>query len=102
MQGLIESPWKTFSCPPDPNGCTVEFDDPEFAGGSRDYVYYARAIQQPTPKVNGGNLRCEYDEEGKCVKLNLCTGGYPTAREDDCLADVEERAWSSPIFVDYM
>jgi hypothetical protein len=102
MQGLIESPWKTFTCPPDPNGCTVEFDDPEFADGSRDYVYYARAIQQPTSKVNGGNLRCEYDDEGNCISLDLCTGGYPTARDDDCLADVEERAWSSPILVDYL
>jgi hypothetical protein len=102
MQGLIDNPWKTYTCPPDPNGCTAEFEDPDFADSSRDYVYYARAIQQPSPKVNGGNLRCEYDDEGNCVKLNLCTGGYPTAREDDCLAEVEERAWSSPIFVDFL
>jgi hypothetical protein len=102
MEGLIESPWKTFNCPADPNGCTVEFDDPDFADSARDYVYYARAVQQPTPKINGGNLRCEYDEKGNCVKLNLCTGGFPTDRDDDCLAEVEERAWSSPIFVDYL
>jgi hypothetical protein len=102
MQGLVESPWQTFACPLDPSGCTVEFEDSDFAVESRDMLYYVRAIQEPTPKVNGGNLRCEYDDAGNCIKLDLCAGGYPTAREDDCLADVEERAWSSPIFVDYL
>jgi hypothetical protein len=60
-----------------------------------------RAIQEPTPKVNGGNLRCEYDADGNCVKMNICYGGYRTNPDEDCLWDVEERAWSSPLFVDY-
>ena len=49
----------------------------------------------------GGQLRCERDSEGNCVKVNLCTKDYRTSRTDDCLAPVEERAWSSPIYVNY-
>ena len=49
--------------------------------------------------MNVDNLRCEYDEKGACVKVNLCGG--PDAREDDCLGEHEPRAWSSPIFVDF-
>ncbi len=98
---LIEAPWKSFACAADSAGCTVEWDDPEYTTGARDTVYYVRAIQEPTPKINGGNLRCEIDEDGNCISVNLCTGGYPTPYEDDCLNDAEERAWSSPIFVDY-
>ncbi len=98
---LIEVPWRTFHCTPDPDGCTVEFEDREHEGLGRDTVYYVRAIQEPTPKVNGGNLRCEIDEDGNCIKMDICFGGYQTDRQDDCLAPVEERAWSSPIFVDY-
>ena len=51
------------------------------------------------PGVNADNLRCEYDEKGACVNVNLCGG--PGALEDDCLAEHEPRAWSSPIFVDF-
>ena len=69
--------------------------------GGRETVYYARAIQEATPKVNGGGMRCDLDEEGNCIKLNLCTGGWPTDPEDDCLWPAEERAWSSPIWIDY-
>ncbi len=101
MGELIEAPWRTFSCEADPSGCTVEFEDPEFVSGGRETVYYARAIQEATPKVNGGGMRCDLDEEGNCIKLNLCTGGWPTDPEDDCLWPAEERAWSSPIWIDY-
>jgi hypothetical protein len=101
VDDLIEEQWRMFDCEPDPGGCIQEFEDAEFADAGRDAVYYVRAIQEPTPKVNGGNLRCEYDEDGNCVKMNICYGGYRTDRNDDCLWDVEERAWSSPLFVDY-
>ena len=98
---LIEDPWRSFACDGDRAGCVIEFDDPDFVGGRRDVVYYARAIQEPTLAVNAGNLRCERDADGACIEVHPCYGGYPTSPEDDCLAPNEERAWSSPIFVDF-
>ena len=58
-----------------------------------------RAIEEPSPAVNGGGLRCERDAKGTCVKPHPCYGDYRTPASDDCLAPVEERALSSPIFV---
>jgi hypothetical protein len=62
-------------------------------------TYYVRAIQEPTDAVNGKGLRCDYDENGNCVKARPCFGDYRTEWSDDCLSPVEERAWSSPIFL---
>ncbi len=101
LDDLIEDPWRTFRCPADTDSCTVEFRDDDFIGAARDAVYYVRAIQVPTPKINGSNLACEYDENGLCVKTRMCSGNYLTDVDDDCLADAEERAWSSPIFLAY-
>ncbi|MCW5889209.1 MAG: DUF3604 domain-containing protein [bacterium] len=97
--GLIEDPWKRVECPANTAGCVVEFDDPEFAAGDREFVYYARAVQEPTQAVNAAGLRCQYDASGACVSVNPCFGDYRTPYDDDCLAPAEERAWSSPIFV---
>jgi hypothetical protein len=96
---LIEDPWRRFACPPDPAGCVVEFEDPEMIAGQREVVYYVRAIQEATPAVNGGGLRCRRDASGQCLEVNPCYGDYRTSYDDDCLTAVEERAWSSPIFV---
>ena len=50
--------------------------------------------------INAGNLRCEYDEFGKCKSVNICSGSSMlTPYEDDCLFEEQERAWSSPIWV---
>ncbi len=98
---LIEDTWKVFECNDQGQGCSVEFDDPGFAEDARDSLYYVRAIQEPTPTINGANLRCEYDENGQCIKVNPCYIDERTDYADDCLAPSEHRAWSSPIFVDY-
>jgi len=98
VAALVEDPWRVLPCPGDPAGCVVEFEDPDHAADGRDAVYYVRAIQQPTPHVNGDGLRCTFDEEGICVEVRPCRAG---AGEDDCLAPAEARAWSSPIFVDF-
>ena len=98
---LIADPWLSLACAPDPSGCTVEFADPDFPDLGRTAAYYVRAIQEATPAVNGANLRCKRDERGECLSLDPCHGGDArTAYEDDCLAEIEERAWSSPIWID--
>lgn len=98
---LIEDPWRSFSCEANPSGCVVEFEDEDFAGSDRDTVYYVRAIQKPSPTINAGGLRCDIDARGQCTQVNACYGDDRTVADDDCLAEEEGRAWSSPIFVDY-
>jgi hypothetical protein len=94
---LIEDPWRVFACDPDPEGCVVTFSDPDFEGAARDAVYYVRAIEAPSPHINADPLRCERDAEGRCLATREC-GADPS---DECYDEAEERAWSSPIFVDY-
>jgi hypothetical protein len=96
---LVEDPWRVFHCPADPAGCEALFEDPEFEGEGREVVYYARAIQEPTAAVNAANLRCTLDAAGRCIDVDPCYGDERTPANDDCLAPNEERAWSSPIFV---
>lgn len=99
IRPLVEDPWQVLECPGDPAGCVVRFSDPDFVRQARETVYYVRAIQAPSSAVNGDPLRCERDSQGQCVRTRPCAtlaSGLP----DDCLAPVEERAWSSPIFVD--
>jgi hypothetical protein len=100
VAGLIEDPWRVFPCPASQAGCVVQFEDPDFPAAGRDTTYYVRAIEEPSQAVNAGNLRCEYDEAGRCVEVRPCFGDFRTAADDDCLGPVEERAWSSPIYVD--
>ena len=68
------------------------FSDPEFARLERDAIYYIRAIQAPTPAVNGQPMR-RVDN-----KFETCPLYYDG---DDCISMAEERAWSSPIYVDF-
>ncbi|MCH1568434.1 MAG: DUF3604 domain-containing protein, partial [Alphaproteobacteria bacterium] len=99
---LIEDPWKVIACNDNGNGCRATFSDPEFADSKRMATYYVRAIQEPSKKINADNLRCTYDDDGNCIEVNICYGDERTARDDNCLGDVEERAWSSPIYVEHM
>ncbi|MEZ5571541.1 MAG: DUF3604 domain-containing protein [Halioglobus sp.] len=101
VEQLIEDPWMVLPCPPDSESCTVRFSDTEFATAGRDAVYYVRALEAASPTINAGNLRCARDETGQCIAVNPCRAVAPTAYTDDCLTDAQERAWSSPIFVDY-
>ena len=99
VAGLIEDPWRSFQCPDDEAGCSVSFTDPSFVDAGREFIYYARAVQEATPAVNGGGLRCKFDDEGQCIAVDPCYGDIRTDLSDDCLTDVEQRAWSSPIFL---
>ncbi len=99
MSALIEDPWRRFECPSNPSGCEVEFDDPDFVGAGREFIYYVRALQEPTLAVNAGGVRCRYDEQGNCVEVHPCYGDFRTPYEDDCLWPNQERAWSSPIYL---
>ena len=100
INALIEDPWRTFKCEPSQEGCQVEFIDEQFEGSSREIVYYVRAVQEPTEAINASGLDCELDQNGRCIKVNLC--GDPKGKgKGDCLSFTEERAWSSPIFVKF-
>jgi hypothetical protein len=96
VAALIEDPWKVLACPASGQGCQVAFSDDEFRSGDRDALYYVRAIEAPSAAVDADPLGCSYDESGRCVSVDPC---FDRPNDDDCLAATEERAWSSPIFV---
>ena len=96
----IQDPWKIFNCADSKEGCEIEFTDNTYNSNQGDVVYYARAIQKPTLAVGGDPLRCTLDEEGNCIQIKPCyASGKDFNPEDDCLAPVGERAWSSPLFL---
>jgi len=99
IAGLIEDPWLTLPCSGDPAGCTVDFADDAFSSSTRDSVYYVRAIEAPAATINAGGLRCLRDESGACFQSRPCDEVDDDA---DCLEEIGPRAWSSPIFVDYL
>ena len=97
---LIEDPWQTHQCPESNDGCEIQFEDSDFTTGQRDSLYYVRAIQEPTSMINGAPLQCQqYNTQGQCTQYNRCD---VTDKNDNCLGTNEERAWSSPIFVDFL
>ena len=99
VEDLIQDPWRTFACSGDPAGCRVEFSDPDPVRRTREAIYYVRAVEKATPTINGGGLRCEYNDKHECIAVKPCFGDLRTDPADDCKAPVEHRAWSSPIFV---
>ena len=86
---------------PSRDGCSIEFEDPDFADDNRDALYYVRAHEQAIETINAGNLRTDFDTQGNAVQTNPCYGDYRTAEKDDCQKPLSQQAWSSPIFVDY-
>jgi hypothetical protein len=94
--GLVEDPWKVIPCDGDLGGCVGTFVDSDYASSERDVLYYARAIEAPSDAVAADPLGCRRDENGRCVQVDPCFG---RASDDECLSQTEERAWSSPIFV---
>lgn len=97
---LIEDPFLIHVCKKDQAGCEFEFADPEFANAGRDTLYYARAIQEPRPTINGEPIKCARDGEGNCVKAEICYGDYRSG-DSDCLSMKDVRAWSSPIYLNF-
>ena len=95
VDALIEDPWRSFPCAPDPAGCRVRFEDRDFVDAGRDALYYVRALEEPSEAIAGDPLARVRDDAGSVV------GIVPCAERDDprCLGSVRERAWSSPIFV---
>jgi len=94
---LIQDPWAVLPCPGDTDGCQVSFTDEEFATLGRNATYYVRAIEAPSQAIGAVPMVCENDASGRCRKIiSTCNDAAP---DDNCLGEVEERAWSSPIFV---
>lgn len=100
VNNLIDNQWKVFDCH-NKTTCEISFSDDSFPTGQRDVLYYARVFEEPIPTVNGGNLRTEFDENNRAVSVNVCHGDYRTEVTDNCTEMVSQRAWSSPIFVNY-
>jgi hypothetical protein len=98
VDGLIEDPWRRFECAPDPAGCAVTFDDPELLAAGRDALYYVRALEEPSLAQNGNPLEPTRDASGRTRAVKPCTPERYEA--GGCPAPVQERAWSSPIYVD--
>lgn len=98
IEDLIEDPWLVLDCDPADTTCEVSFEDELYAMADRPATYYVRAIQEPSMQLNADPLRCERDDDGRCLSVNPCRGGWEAAG-DACLSLDEERAWSSPIYL---
>jgi hypothetical protein len=98
VETLIADPWRVVACDGGTGGCVATVTDDELPALGRDALYYVRAVQEPTPAINAAGLRCQ---DPACSEVDPCYGDYRTRRDDDCLAPAEERAWSSPIWIDW-
>jgi hypothetical protein len=99
VDDLIQDPWQSFACSGDENGCMVEFTDPDPVRDTREAIYYVRAVEKAVPTINGGGLRCDYNDKHECIAVKPCYGDLRSDPADDCKAPAEQRAWSSPIYV---
>ena len=102
LEDAIQDPWQVFECEDDGEGCSISFEDADYTEEKVSSLYYVRAIQEETLAVGGDPLRCELNSQGECIKINPCYASGPDFNpNDDCLAPIGERAWSSPIFLNY-
>lgn len=102
LEDAIQDPWQVFECEDDGEGCSISFEDADYTEEKVSSLYYVRAIQEETLAVGGDPLRCEFNSQGECIKINPCYASGPDFNpNDDCLAPIGERAWSSPIFLNY-
>ena len=97
VTALVEDPWKVLTCNGDPDGCHAAFVDDDYVKSGRDALYYVRAIEQPSQAIGADPLGCTRDVDGRCIEVEPC---FSRPDDDDCLSETEQRAWSSPIFVD--
>ena len=65
---LIDNESRVFSCSGDGNGDGVEFDPPDFTGGGRSSLYYARVMPKKQPLIVGDPFGCEYDDDDIYIK----------------------------------
>ncbi len=98
---LIEDQWLVHECPQNSQTCVLEFEDKDYENEKRDALYYARIYEEAIPTINANNLRTTFNKHGEAISVNPCHGDYRAALDDDCKADAPQRAWSSPIFVNY-
>ncbi len=99
----IQDSWKVHDCDTSEVGCSFTFQDNEFLDAKQDVSYYVRAIEEPSPTINVRGGTCEREENGECVGFKLCTQDWKHPRDvESCSEEGEHRAWSSPIYVDYL
>lgn len=91
---LIQDPWKILKC--NQLECEYTFRDDNFLTHNRPSIYYIRVIQEKSQIINGNGIMCK-DE--MCTEVALCTGGFDTDDNSDCLGPASQRAWSSPIYL---
>ena len=102
VEDRIQDPWLVHNCPDNEIGCQLTFTDKEFSSSQIDMSYYVRAIEEPSLQINTQGVRCEYDSEGNCISVDICTQDWRKPRNiEACSALDEPRAWSSPIYIEY-
>ena len=70
------SSWST-QCPPEPNGCSLAFTDPAYAGEGRDAIYYVRAIEEARADDQRRAARsASATSRARACKAKLCFGDY--------------------------
>ena len=103
LEDRIQDAWLTHDCDISEVGCSFTFQDKDFLSLGKDTSYYVRAIEEPSPQINVKGGVCTFDENGECTEFKLCTQDWRHPRNVETCSEIDEpRAWSSPIYVDYI